>query len=78
MPALPSMLAHIRELAPNCPLTDVTSVKSAVLDDVAAAGLQARFVGRSPDDGHRALGLGRRPRRAVRQGSLGGQRGRPC
>ena len=51
MPALPSMLAHIRELAPKCPLTDVTSVKTAVLGEVAAAGLQARFVGGHPMTG---------------------------
>jgi prephenate dehydrogenase len=47
-PALPSMLAHVSELAPHCPLTDVTSVKSAVLDEVAAAGLLQRFVGGHP------------------------------
>ncbi|BBX64008.1 prephenate dehydrogenase [Mycobacterium saskatchewanense] len=51
MPALPSMLAHIRELAPRCPLTDVTSVKCAVLDQVAAAGLRERFVGGHPMTG---------------------------
>ncbi|SPM39814.1 Prephenate dehydrogenase, partial [Mycobacterium numidiamassiliense] len=51
MPALPGMLAHIGELAPKCPLTDVTSVKSAVLDEVAAAGLQERFVGGHPMTG---------------------------
>jgi prephenate dehydrogenase len=51
MPALPSMLAHVRGLAPNCPLTDVTSVKSAVLDEVAAAGLLQRFVGGHPMTG---------------------------
>jgi prephenate dehydrogenase len=51
MPALPSMLAHISELAPKCPLTDVTSVKTAVLDEVAAAGLQERFVGGHPMTG---------------------------
>ncbi|BBY06150.1 prephenate dehydrogenase [Mycobacterium noviomagense] len=51
MPALPSMLSHIRECAPNCPLTDVTSVKSAVLEEVTAAGLQARFVGGHPMTG---------------------------
>ena len=51
MPAVSSMLAHIREAAPNCPLTDVTSVKSAVLDEVAAAGLQERFVGGHPMTG---------------------------
>jgi prephenate dehydrogenase len=51
MPAVPAMLARIRESAPNCPLTDVTSVKSAVLDEVTAAGLQARFVGGHPMTG---------------------------
>src|ERR1700741_1741818 len=51
MPALPSMLAHVSELAPNCPLTDVTSVKSAVRDAVAAAGLLERFVGGHPMTG---------------------------
>ncbi|MCV6973020.1 prephenate dehydrogenase [Mycobacterium bourgelatii] len=51
MPALPNMLAHIRESAPDCPLTDVTSVKLAVLDEVVAAGLQARFVGGHPMTG---------------------------
>jgi prephenate dehydrogenase len=51
MPALPSMLAHVSELAPNCPLTDVTSVKSAVLDEVAAAGLLQHFVGGHPMTG---------------------------
>ncbi len=51
MPALPSMLTHIREVAPDCPLTDVTSVKSAVLDEVAAAGLLPRFVGGHPMTG---------------------------
>src|SRR5690625_2498601 len=48
MPALPPLLGHIRRLAPECPLTDVTSVKSAVLDDVTAAGLADRFVGGHP------------------------------
>jgi prephenate dehydrogenase len=51
MPALPTMLTHIRESALDCPLTDVTSVKSAVLDEVTAAGLQARFVGGHPMTG---------------------------
>jgi prephenate dehydrogenase len=51
MPALPSMLAHISELAPKCPLTDVTSVKTAVLGEVATAGLQERFVGGHPMTG---------------------------
>ena len=51
MPALPMLLTHISESAPDCPLTDVTSVKSAVLDAVKAAGLQARFVGGHPMTG---------------------------
>jgi prephenate dehydrogenase len=51
MPALGGMLAHVVELAPKCPLTDVTSVKSAVLDEVVAAGLQERFVGGHPMSG---------------------------
>ena len=51
MPAVSNMLAHVGELAPNCPLTDVTSVKSAVLDEVVAAGLLHRFVGGHPMTG---------------------------
>jgi prephenate dehydrogenase len=51
MPALPGMLGHIRDVAPACPLTDVTSVKCAVLDEVAAAGLRERFVGGHPMTG---------------------------
>jgi prephenate dehydrogenase len=51
VPAVSSMLAYVSELAPNCPLTDVTSVKSTVLDEVAAAGLLQRFVGGHPMTG---------------------------
>lgn len=51
MPALAGMLAHVAELAPDCPLTDVTSVKGAVHDAVAAAGLLRRFVGGHPMTG---------------------------
>jgi prephenate dehydrogenase len=51
MPALGGMLAHVGELAQECPLTDVTSVKTAVLDEVVAAGLQERFVGGHPMSG---------------------------
>jgi prephenate dehydrogenase len=51
MPALPILLTHVSESAPNCPLTDVTSVKSAVLDAVIAAGLHERFVGGHPMTG---------------------------
>jgi prephenate dehydrogenase len=48
MPALGLMLDHIRAVAPQCPLTDVTSVKGAVLQDVQAFGLLERFVGGHP------------------------------
>jgi prephenate dehydrogenase len=51
MPALPGLLSHIGQTAPQCPLTDVTSVKGAVLDAVSAAGLQAGFVGGHPMTG---------------------------
>jgi prephenate dehydrogenase len=48
VPALPLMLGHIRDLAPECPLTDVTSVKAAVLEEVQSFGLLERFVGGHP------------------------------
>ncbi|WP_326549051.1 prephenate dehydrogenase [Mycolicibacterium sp. ND9-15] len=48
VPALGQMLGRIRETAPNCPLTDVTSVKTAVLQEVQAFGLLDRFVGGHP------------------------------
>jgi prephenate dehydrogenase len=48
MPALPLMLGHIRDTAPNCPLTDVISVKGAVLQQVRQFGLLHRFVGGHP------------------------------
>ena len=48
MPALPLMLGHIRSSAPHCPLTDVTSVKGAVLAQVRQFGLLDRFVGGHP------------------------------
>jgi prephenate dehydrogenase len=48
MPALPLMLGHIRDTAPNCPLTDVISVKGAVLQQVRKFGLLDRFVGGHP------------------------------
>jgi prephenate dehydrogenase len=51
MPALRPLLGRICDLASSCALTDVTSVKSAVLDEVTAAGLQARFVGGHPMTG---------------------------
>ena len=48
MPALAPMLARIRAVAPGCPVTDVTSVKTAVVDEVRTAGLLDRFVGGHP------------------------------
>ncbi len=48
VPALPIVLRHVRELAPNSPLTDVTSVKVAVLEHVKSHGLLANFVGGHP------------------------------
>ena len=51
MPALPSMLDHVRTTAPDCPLTDVTSVKVAVLQAVREHGLLDRFVGGHPMTG---------------------------
>ncbi|TRW88831.1 prephenate dehydrogenase [Mycolicibacterium sp. 018/SC-01/001] len=51
VPALPAMLAHVRATAPACPLTDVTSVKGAVLAEVRAAGLLEKFVGGHPMTG---------------------------
>lgn len=48
VPALPIVLEHIRVLAPDAPLTDVTSVKAAVLDQVTSHGLLANFVGGHP------------------------------
>jgi prephenate dehydrogenase len=50
-PALPILLSHISQSAPECALTDVTSVKGSVLDEVTAAGLRARFVGGHPMTG---------------------------
>lgn len=51
MPALGPMLERIRAAAPHCALTDVISVKGAVLAQVEAAGLRPRFVGGHPMTG---------------------------
>lgn len=51
VPALAPMLRRVRDIAPKCALTDVTSVKSCVLDEVAAVGLLDRFVGGHPMTG---------------------------
>jgi prephenate dehydrogenase len=48
VPALPVMLDHIRSTAPDCPLTDVVSVKGAVLQLVTQHGLLASYVGGHP------------------------------
>ena len=51
MPALGAMLERIRAIAPDCPLTDVISVKGPVLAQVEAAGLRPNFVGGHPMTG---------------------------
>ncbi|HEY5853083.1 MAG TPA: prephenate dehydrogenase [Aldersonia sp.] len=48
MPAVDDVLAAVAEHAPHNPLTDVVSVKKAVLDAVTARGLRARYVGGHP------------------------------
>lgn len=48
VPALPTMLEHIRQIAPDCPLTDVVSVKGNVLQQVRKYDLLANFVGGHP------------------------------
>ena len=48
VPALPIVLGHVRDIAPDSPLTDVTSVKGCVLDEVKSVGLLANFVGGHP------------------------------
>ena len=51
MPALPALLTRVAEHAPDNPLTDVVSVKAAVCDAVADAGLLPRYVGGHPMTG---------------------------
>ena len=51
MPALPGLLQHVTQTAPDCPLTDVISVKGAVRAAVTEAGLLTRFVGGHPMTG---------------------------
>jgi len=48
VPAVPAMLGHVGQTAPDCPLTDVVSVKRVVLEEVRAAGLLDRYVGGHP------------------------------
>jgi prephenate dehydrogenase len=47
-PALPILLPYLRDMAPDNPLTDVTSVKTAVLEEVQKVELEANFVGGHP------------------------------
>ena len=48
MPAVGQLLGHVAQRAAECPLTDVISVKRAVLDKVRSAGLLDRYVGGHP------------------------------
>ncbi|WP_422749994.1 prephenate dehydrogenase [Mycobacterium sp. WMMD1722] len=48
MPAVSTMLDHIRSSAPRCALTDVISVKAAVADQVRSYGLLDNYVGGHP------------------------------
>ena len=48
MPAVAALLPRIKQLAADCPLTDVISVKGAVLQQVHSAGLLDRYVGGHP------------------------------
>ena len=48
MPAVGALLAAVHRTAGSCPLTDVISVKGAVLAEVRAAGLLDRYVGGHP------------------------------
>lgn len=48
VPALPTMLDHVRTTAPECALTDVVSVKGALLRVVGDHGLLDRYVGGHP------------------------------
>jgi prephenate dehydrogenase len=48
MPAVSLLLGHVKDVAGECPLTDVISVKGAVLDAVRDAGLLDRYVGGHP------------------------------
>ena len=48
MPAVTELLGSVAELAPDCPLTDVISVKAPVRDAAGAADLLDRYVGGHP------------------------------
>lgn len=48
MPAVGQLLGHVAQVAADCPLTDVISVKRAVLEEVRTTGLLDRYVGGHP------------------------------
>ena len=48
MPAVSQLMAHLKTQAADCPLTDVISVKGAVLREIRSAGLLDRYVGGHP------------------------------
>ena len=48
MPAVSQLMAHLKAQAADCPLTDVISVKGAVLREIRFAGLLDRYVGGHP------------------------------
>ena len=48
VPAVAGLLPRIKQLAPDCRITDVISVKGAVLQQMHSAGLLDRYVGGHP------------------------------
>ncbi|NLU83535.1 prephenate dehydrogenase [Rhodococcus sp. HNM0569] len=56
MPAVDATLDAIAEYAPSCPITDVVSVKAAVLEAVSAHGMSPKYVGGHPMAGTSASG----------------------
>jgi prephenate dehydrogenase len=48
MPAVSQLMAHLKTQAADCPLTDVISVKGAVLREIRSAGLLDHYVGGHP------------------------------
>lgn len=56
MPVVGRMLDAIAEHAPSCGITDVVSVKGAVLDEVRARGMEHSYVGAHPMAGSAKAG----------------------
>ncbi len=48
MPAVAQLLGYVKAQAPDCPLTDVISVKTPMLREAGSAGLLDRYVGGHP------------------------------